>query len=108
MWPFSLVALGLSGVSMARGCGRSSEGPALPRPSPLNLALGIIYLIHWFVVIPWVTLKMALLPKSLVWAKTAHGHGAGRGDGALALDRESEAEADEVAAIEIVSGSGGS
>jgi 1,2-diacylglycerol 3-beta-glucosyltransferase len=30
------------------------------------------YLLHWFVVIPWVTLKMALLPKKLVWAKTVH------------------------------------
>jgi hypothetical protein len=32
-------------------------------------------MMHWFVVIPWVTLKMALLPKTLVWAKTAHGAG---------------------------------
>jgi 1,2-diacylglycerol 3-beta-glucosyltransferase len=31
------------------------------------------YLMHWFVVIPWVALKMALLPKTLVWAKTSHG-----------------------------------
>jgi 1,2-diacylglycerol 3-beta-glucosyltransferase len=31
------------------------------------------YLMHWFVVIPWVALKMALLPKNLVWAKTSHG-----------------------------------
>jgi 1,2-diacylglycerol 3-beta-glucosyltransferase len=31
------------------------------------------YLMHWFVVIPWVALKMALLPKRLIWAKTAHG-----------------------------------
>jgi hypothetical protein len=30
-------------------------------------------MMHWFVVIPWVTLKMALFPKKLVWAKTAHG-----------------------------------
>jgi 1,2-diacylglycerol 3-beta-glucosyltransferase len=73
MWPFSLVALGLSGFSMAMGCARPSEGPELPRPTPFNLALGIVYLIHWFVVIPWVVLKMALLPKSLVWAKTVHG-----------------------------------
>jgi 1,2-diacylglycerol 3-beta-glucosyltransferase len=73
MWPFSVVALGLSGFSMARGCSRPSEGPALPRPTAFNLALGIVYLLHWFVVIPWVVLKMALLPKSLVWAKTAHG-----------------------------------
>jgi len=75
MWPFSVVARGLSGFSMARGCARPSEGPELPRPTPFNLALGIVYLIHWFVVIPWVVLKMALLPKSLVWAKTAHGAG---------------------------------
>jgi 1,2-diacylglycerol 3-beta-glucosyltransferase len=32
-------------------------------------------MMHWFVVIPWVTLKMALLPKTLVWAKTVHGLG---------------------------------
>jgi len=25
------------------------------------------------VVIPWVTLRMSLLPKRLVWAKTSHG-----------------------------------
>jgi 1,2-diacylglycerol 3-beta-glucosyltransferase len=37
-----------------------------------NLALGIAYLGHWFVVIPWTTLRMALLPKTLVWAKTTH------------------------------------
>jgi len=73
MWPFSVVALGLSGFSMLQGCRRASEGPALPPPTLFNLVLGIFYLIHWFVVIPWVTLKMAVLPKSLVWAKTAHG-----------------------------------
>lgn len=39
---------------------------------PLNLALGIVYLGHWFAVIPWTTLRMALLPKRLVWAKTLH------------------------------------
>jgi 1,2-diacylglycerol 3-beta-glucosyltransferase len=45
---------------------------------PLNLALGIVYLGHWFVVIPYTSLRMALLPKRLVWAKTLHvgdGHG---------------------------------
>jgi hypothetical protein len=58
---------------MAAGCRRASEGPALPPASPGNLILGIVHMMHWFVVIPWVTLKMALLPKKLVWAKTAHG-----------------------------------
>jgi 1,2-diacylglycerol 3-beta-glucosyltransferase len=39
----------------------------------LQLLLAIFYLAHWFVVIPWVALKMAVLPKRLVWAKTSHG-----------------------------------
>jgi 1,2-diacylglycerol 3-beta-glucosyltransferase len=73
MWPFSLVALGLAGSSMVAASRRVSEGPALPTANPLNLLVALVYLTHWFVVIPWVSLKMALLPKSLVWAKTAHG-----------------------------------
>jgi len=66
------VAFSVSGLAYWRGCRRLSEGPALPTPGPLNLLLGIVYLGHWFVVIPWVTLKMALFPKRLVWAKTSH------------------------------------
>jgi 1,2-diacylglycerol 3-beta-glucosyltransferase len=104
MWPFSVVALGLSGFSMARGCARPSEGPELPRPTPFNLALGIVYLIHWFVVIPWVVLKMALLPKSLVWAKTVHG--VGSSDAVPLLDDLQDD--DEVGGIEIATESGGS
>ena len=71
-WPLSIVAFGVSGVAYWRGCRRSSEGPALPQPDPFSLLLGIAYLSHWFFVIPWVTLRMAVLPKSLVWAKTSH------------------------------------
>ena len=77
MWPLSFVAFGLSGGAILVGCRRSSEGPALPAMHPLNLALGIAYLGHWFVVIPYTTLRMALLPKRLVWAKTLH---VGEGD----------------------------
>lgn len=71
-WPLSLVAFGLSGLSILAGCRRPSEGPAFPPMNPWNLALGIAYLGHWFLVIPWTTLRMAVLPKSLVWAKTTH------------------------------------
>lgn len=72
IWPLSFVAFGLSGCSILLGCRRASEGPELPAMHPLNLALGIVYLGHWFVVIPYTTLRMALLPKRLVWAKTLH------------------------------------
>ena len=85
MWPFSIVALGLSGLAIANGCRRPSEGPPLPAVTPASLVLGVVYLVHWFAVIPWVTLRMALLPKRLVWAKTLH-HGAADDLGAPCSD----------------------
>ncbi|MFN5193443.1 MAG: glycosyltransferase family 2 protein [Cyanobacteriota bacterium] len=94
-WPFSVVALSLSGLAIFKGCRRPSEGPALPAMSLPMLLLGIAYLIHWFVVIPWVVVRMALLPKRLVWAKTIHlgevdgevdGEDDGEDDGKLAAE----------------------
>jgi len=76
MWPFSIVALSLSGLAIVSGCRRPSLGPPLPAVSLPTVSLGVLYLVHWFVVIPWVTLRMALLPKRLVWAKTLHHGGA--------------------------------
>ena len=72
-WPLSVVAFSVSGLAYWRGCRGEHAGPAIPRPGVWNLFVAIAYLGHWFVVIPWVSLKMALLPKSLVWAKTSHG-----------------------------------
>ena len=71
-WPLSIVAFSVSGLAYWRGCRGLNEGPAVPRPGPWNMLVAIAYLSHWFVVIPWVTLRMALLPKRLVWAKTSH------------------------------------
>jgi 1,2-diacylglycerol 3-beta-glucosyltransferase len=72
MWPFSIVAFASSGMALVGGSRRARGGPALPAITPFNAALGILYLLHWFLVIPWVTVRMALLPKRLVWAKTLH------------------------------------
>ena len=72
IWPLSFVAFGLSGISILQGCRRGGEGPPLPRMHIVNMLLGILYLGHWFLVIPYTTLRMALLPKRLVWAKTLH------------------------------------
>ena len=71
-WPLSLVAFSISGLAFWRGCRSNSEGPTLPVPGLGPLLFSILYLTHWFVVIPWVSLRMALLPKRLVWAKTDH------------------------------------
>ncbi|MFO7629348.1 MAG: glycosyltransferase family 2 protein [Prochlorococcaceae cyanobacterium] len=83
IWPLSLVVFSLSGLAIVAGCRRTSEGPPLPAITPLGLALGMVYMAHWFVVIPWTTLRMALLPKRLVWAKTLH---LGSGEAAEACD----------------------
>ena len=86
MWPLSFVAFGLSGGAILVAGLRRNEGPALPAMNPFNLALGIAYLGHWFVVIPYTSLRMALLPKRLVWAKTLHvgaGHTIGAEDADL-------------------------
>ena len=102
MWPFSIVALGLSALAILIGCRRPVEGPALPVMTPQAVLLGMVYLVHWFVVIPWVTLRMALLPKRLVWAKTLHlgaeSHAEGEGEPAgleaLADQLAADGEAD--------------
>lgn len=91
MWPFSIVALSLSGIAIVSGCRRPSEGPPLPRMTPAAVALGVLYLVHWFAVIPWVTLRMALLPKRLVWVKTLH-HGAEQEPQATDADPELAAQ----------------
>jgi 1,2-diacylglycerol 3-beta-glucosyltransferase len=97
LWPLSLVGLGLSGAAIVRGCRRPTSGPALPAPTPLMVAWGMLYLVHWFVVIPWVSLRMALLPKRLVWAKTLHlgehGSGSERADSEALEEAEAEPEA---------------
>ena len=73
-WPLSIAAFSISGLAYWRGCRTISEGPTLPSPQPFRLLMAIVYLTHWFVVIPWVTVRMALFPKKLVWVKTNH-HG---------------------------------
>ena len=72
-WPLSIVAFSVSALAYLRGCRGTNLGPSIPAPGLWNLLVAITYLGHWFVVIPWVTLRMAVLPKRLVWAKTSHG-----------------------------------
>jgi 1,2-diacylglycerol 3-beta-glucosyltransferase len=89
MWPFSIVALVSSGLALVAGCRRVREGPELPAMTPFLAGLGMLYLMHWFVVIPWVSVRMALLPKRLVWAKTLH---LGDLDDEAGIAAEAEAE----------------
>ncbi len=73
-FPLSIVAFSISGLAYWQGCRGESEGPNIPKPNPIRIMLAVLYLTHWFIIIPWVTIKMSLLPKKLIWVKTSH-HG---------------------------------
>jgi len=70
-WPVSLTAFTLSAVASWFGCHKKHEGPALPNNS-IEIFLYLVYLSHWFIIIPLVTLKMSILPKKIIWKKTKH------------------------------------
>ena len=70
-WPISLTAFTLSASASWFGCHKKHEGPALPNNS-IKLILYLVYLSHWFIIIPLVTLKMSLFPKKIIWKKTKH------------------------------------
>ena len=70
-WPVSLTAFTLSAGASWFGCHKKHEGPVLPSSS-IKIILYLIYLSHWFIIIPFVTLKMSILPKKIIWKKTAH------------------------------------
>jgi len=71
-WPISIVAFSISSLAFWKGCSQNSEGPKLPSPNFLNLFGATIYLAHWFIVIPFIVIKMSLLRKTLIWEKTDH------------------------------------
>ncbi|KGG14564.1 MULTISPECIES: glycosyltransferase [unclassified Prochlorococcus] len=72
-WPLTFIAFSISGIAFYRGCRqRSFCGPSIPSPTIFNLFISIIYLSHWFFVIPFITIKMSVFSKNLVWVKTIH------------------------------------
>ncbi|WP_399242223.1 MULTISPECIES: glycosyltransferase [Synechococcales] len=72
IWPLSFVAISLTTAALVIGCRRPSEGPPLPALNPFSVLLAMTYFTHWLVVIPLVAVRMAVMPKRLVWAKTLH------------------------------------
>ena len=70
-WPVSLTAFTLSASASWFGCHKRHEGPVLPN-NLIKIILYLVYLSHWFIVIPLVTLKMSIFPKKIVWKKTIH------------------------------------
>ena len=71
-WPISLTAFTLSGIAVWYGSSCKSEGQVLQKLNFMLMLVFLFYLSHWFLVIPWVTLKMSILPKKILWKKTLH------------------------------------
>jgi 1,2-diacylglycerol 3-beta-glucosyltransferase len=69
--PLTALALTFSGWGMCTGLRRvkAARGWSIAFWS----LLGMVYMMHWFVIIPSVTARMAIRPKRLKWVKTVHG-----------------------------------
>ncbi|MBJ7900077.1 MAG: glycosyltransferase [Cyanobacteria bacterium RI_101] len=80
------IALSFSGWGMVQGLRRALPPGAQPPRIWFSLLsqtlLGTIYMLHWLVIMPCVTARMALRPKRLKWVKTVHG---GLGEESLEL-----------------------
>ena len=56
-WPISFTAFMLSGIAFWYGSSCKSEVPVLQKSNFLMVFVSVFYLSHWFLVIPWVTIK---------------------------------------------------
>ncbi len=63
--PLTLVGILLQVVGMMIGAQRIHQQLTIGA-----LLMGLIYLVHWVVVMPWTTVRMAFQPKTLNWVKT--------------------------------------
>ena len=70
--PISITAFTLSAIASWFGCKRNEDISALPNSNFISILIYLLYLSHWFIVIPLVTLKMSIFPKKLLWKKTLH------------------------------------
>ena len=70
--PISITAFILSAIASWFGCKRNEDISTLPKSNLVSILIYLLYLSHWFIVIPLVTLKMSIFQKKLLWKKTLH------------------------------------
>ena len=70
--PISITAFLLSAIASWVGCKQRQDISALPNPNIVNMLIYLLYLSHWFIVIPLVAIKMSIFQKKLLWKKTIH------------------------------------
>jgi 1,2-diacylglycerol 3-beta-glucosyltransferase len=74
--PLTSLTLTLAFWGMFTGLRRAKMGRQISLTELLGMAWqslqGMIYMIHWFIVIPSVAIRMSIRPKRLKWVKTVH------------------------------------
>ena len=70
--PISITAFILSAIASWFGCKRNKDTSALPDSNLGIILIYLLYLSHWFIIIPLVTLKMSIFQRKLLWKKTLH------------------------------------
>jgi 1,2-diacylglycerol 3-beta-glucosyltransferase len=69
LWPLTALGLAIQVWSLVGGSRWLYPHTSLVALLP-QLVLGTLYLLHWIVVMPIVTFRMAIYPKQLKWVKT--------------------------------------
>ncbi|SAY39482.1 glycosyltransferase [Candidatus Synechococcus spongiarum] len=71
-WPLTTMTLLFTVTAMAR-CPLANSGPPVPAIRGSTVLMTLVYVLHWSLIIPLATMRMALKPKHRVWDKTLHG-----------------------------------
>ena len=74
--PLNILVLSLSSWGVFNGLRRSEKTENLRIVDVFRLTWlslkGTFYMMHWFIIIPSVTIRMSIFPKRLKWVKTIH------------------------------------
>jgi 1,2-diacylglycerol 3-beta-glucosyltransferase len=74
--PLTILILSLSSWGVFNGLRRNEKNKNLGIVDVFRLMWlslkGTFYMMHWFIIIPSVTIRMAIFPKRLKWVKTIH------------------------------------
>ena len=71
-WPLTTMTLLFTATALWR-CPTTNSGPPVPAIRGFTILMTLVYVLHWSLIIPLVTMRMALKPKHRLWDKTLHG-----------------------------------
>ncbi|KKZ11062.1 MAG: hypothetical protein TE42_08745 [Candidatus Synechococcus spongiarum SP3] len=71
-WPLTTMTLLFTATAL-RHCPTANRGPSVPSIRGFTILMTLVYVLHWSLIIPLATMRMALKPKHHIWDKTIHG-----------------------------------